>query len=375
MALRAEPLRVLSLFAGVGWLDVAVKLAVPRARTVCYVEREAYAAAALVARMEDASLDRAPVWDDVCTFDAVPWRGAVDLVCGGFPCQDISVAGNGAGLDGERSGLWREYARIVRDLRPRLVFVENSAALANRGLDRVLGDLAALGFDAEWTVLRASDVGAPHERARLFILARLPDAIGGDELRDEPGRSGGARRTGAAKPRDVGARMGHADGARLEGDGTRGAVADATRDVADAARLGRSEGGTGTGAQGKTGALGAGGTGEDVAHAVRLGYQPVEGDAVGEEWHARTAPCSDGGRVPTWPPGPDDADGWARVLGAAPDLAPAIEPTFRGVAHGQRAGLDVCVCSRNDRLHAAGNGVVSLAAAVALRVLADRRGW
>lgn len=99
----------------------------------------------------------------------------VDVLCGGFPCQDISVAatgeGAGLGLDGERSGLWREFARLVRELRPRYVVVENSPALVIRGLDRVLADLADCGMDAVWTVIRASEVGARHRRERMFICA------------------------------------------------------------------------------------------------------------------------------------------------------------------------------------------------------------
>jgi DNA (cytosine-5)-methyltransferase 1 len=95
----------------------------------------------------------------------------VDIVCGGFPCQDISHAGRGAGLDGERSGLWSEYVRLIRALRPRYVVVENVSALIARGLDRVLGDLAELGLDAEWSMLSACAMGAPHTRERLFIVA------------------------------------------------------------------------------------------------------------------------------------------------------------------------------------------------------------
>lgn len=96
----------------------------------------------------------------------------VDLICGGFPCQDISVANiAGKGLDGERSGLWSEFARIIRELRPRYVLIENVANLINRGLDRVLCDLAASGYDAEWQTLRASSFGLPHRRKRLFIVA------------------------------------------------------------------------------------------------------------------------------------------------------------------------------------------------------------
>jgi DNA (cytosine-5)-methyltransferase 1 len=94
-----------------------------------------------------------------------------DVLCGGFPCQDISNAGKRAGIDGERSGLWSEYARIIGELRPRYVVVENVAALLGRGIERVLGDLAALGFDAEWHCIPASAVGAPHRRDRVWIVA------------------------------------------------------------------------------------------------------------------------------------------------------------------------------------------------------------
>jgi DNA (cytosine-5)-methyltransferase 1 len=145
-------------------------------RTVCAVECDPYAAGVLLARQNGGTLAAFPVWDDVRTFDGKAWRGRVDVVSGGFPCQDISIAGTGAGLDGARSGLWREYARIVGEVRPRFVCVENSPALTHRGLDRVLADLAALGYDAEWGVLGASDVGAPHRRERIWILAYLPDA-------------------------------------------------------------------------------------------------------------------------------------------------------------------------------------------------------
>jgi len=164
-------LSAISLFAGGGGLDLGLERA-GIARTVCRVEHEAYACAVLAARAQDGSLDDAPIWSDVATFDGKPWRGVVDLVAGGFPCQDISSAGKGAGIiEGARSGLWREFARIIREVEPRYVFVENVSALIVRGLDVVLGDLAAMGFDAEWGVFRASDVGAPHRRERVFILA------------------------------------------------------------------------------------------------------------------------------------------------------------------------------------------------------------
>lgn len=104
----------------------------------------------------------------------------VEVICGGFPCQDISCAGRGAGLAGARSGLWREYARLVGELRPRYVIVENVAALLGRGLSEVLGDLAALGYDAQWHCIPAAAVGAPHRRDRIWIIACRADA---DETR------------------------------------------------------------------------------------------------------------------------------------------------------------------------------------------------
>ncbi|MBH9204880.1 DNA cytosine methyltransferase [Pseudomonas aeruginosa] len=144
-------------------------------RTVCAVEFEPYAASVLVARQNDGILPPFPIWDDVRTFDGRPWRGLVDVVSGGFPCQDISAAGNGAGIDGERSGLWREMARIVGEVRPRFVFVENSPLLVRRGLAVVLGDLTELGYDSGWCVMGAADVGAPHQRDRIWIVAHAND--------------------------------------------------------------------------------------------------------------------------------------------------------------------------------------------------------
>ncbi|EPJ7991112.1 DNA cytosine methyltransferase [Pseudomonas aeruginosa] len=159
----------LALFAGAGGGILGGHLL--GWRTVCAVEFEPYAASVLVARQNDGILPPFPIWDDVRTFDGRPWRGLVDVVSGGFPCQDISAAGNGAGIDGERSGLWREMARIVGEVRPRFVFVENSPLLVRRGLAVVLGDLTELGYDARWCVMGAADVGAPHQRDRIWILA------------------------------------------------------------------------------------------------------------------------------------------------------------------------------------------------------------
>ena len=162
-------LRELALFAGAGGGILGGVLL--GWRTVCAVEIDTYAASVLVARQNDGHLSPFPVWDDVRTFDGRPWRGIVDVISGGFPCQDISTAGKGAGIDGERSGLWREFARIVGEVRPRFVFVENSPALTSRGLGRVLGDLAGMGYDAEWGCVSAADAGCVHLRRRLWVLA------------------------------------------------------------------------------------------------------------------------------------------------------------------------------------------------------------
>lgn len=167
---HTQGLRELALFAGAGGGILGGHLL--GWRTVCAVEWADYPRRVLLARQRDGILPRFPIWDDVQTFDGNPWRGRVDVVSGGFPCQDISAAGKGAGIDGARSGMWFHMARIVREVRSRFVFVENSPMLTSRGLGRVLGDLAAMGYDAEWGVLGAIDAGGPHKRDRIWIVAR-----------------------------------------------------------------------------------------------------------------------------------------------------------------------------------------------------------
>lgn len=156
-------MKVGSLFAGIGGLDLGLERA--GMEIVWQVENEPYCKRVLAKHWPDVKR-----WDDVRTF---PPEGdwSCDLICGGFPCQDISFAGKGAGIDGERSGLWSEFARIIRTLRPCYVLVENVPAILVRGLDRVLGDLAACGYDAEWSTLSACSMGAPHMRQRVFIVA------------------------------------------------------------------------------------------------------------------------------------------------------------------------------------------------------------
>lgn len=162
-----KPLTFGSLFAGIGGFDLGFE----RAGLVCRWQVEINEFARKVLAKHWPNVRR---HDDVKTFPPEVSgldEFRVDVICGGFPCQDISPAGRRAGIDGERSGLWREFARIVRVLRPQYVVVENSADLVHRGLGRVLGDLAAIGFDAEWSELSACTLGASHMRNRLFVVA------------------------------------------------------------------------------------------------------------------------------------------------------------------------------------------------------------
>ncbi|HQM51539.1 MAG TPA: DNA cytosine methyltransferase [bacterium] len=188
----------LALFAGAGGGILGGHLL--GWRTICAVEFDPYARDVLLARQNDGCLPPFPVWDDVRTFDGRPWRGSVDVVSGGFPCQDISAAGKGAGIGGERSGLWSEMARIVGEVQPRFVWVENSPMLVGRGLGLVLLDLAAMGFSARWGVVGACDAGAPYQRDRIWIAAFSNSACWGDwgeHAQPDFGHCGGVAGTGA----------------------------------------------------------------------------------------------------------------------------------------------------------------------------------
>ncbi len=181
---KTNGLRELALFAGAGGGILGGKML--GWRTVCAVEWDAYAASVLVARQNDKTLDPFPIWSDIQTFDGRPWRGRVDVISGGFPCQDISCAGKGAGIDGERSSMWGHMARIVDEVRPQYVFVENSPMLVGRGLTRVLGDFASLGYDARWGIVGAHHVAAPHKRDRIWIVAHATGAGNRRKLRAIP---------------------------------------------------------------------------------------------------------------------------------------------------------------------------------------------
>lgn len=164
--------RIGSLCTGYGGLDIAA-LAVFGGTLAWCADNDKHVSTILAARYPDV-----PNLGDLT---ALTWSEVtpVDIICAGFPCQDISFSGRGAGIEkGVRSGIWRNIVTGIRTLRPTLIVVENVAAIRSRGLNRVLGDLATLGYDASWTSIRASDVGAAHRRERVFILAYRPDRKG-----------------------------------------------------------------------------------------------------------------------------------------------------------------------------------------------------
>jgi len=160
------PLTFGSLFAGIGGIDLGFE----RAGLECkwQVEINEFARKVLEKHWPEV-----PKHDDIRTFKPTP----VDVICGGFPCQDISKAGKGEGIKGRQSGLWYEMLRVIREVRPRFAVVENVSALRKRGLSVVLGGLADIGFNAEWFCVNATQFGAPHQRRRMFIVGWNPHAV------------------------------------------------------------------------------------------------------------------------------------------------------------------------------------------------------
>lgn len=372
----------ISLCAGGGGLDIGVDLAVRNARCVCRVEHEAYACEILASRVEEEALDEAPLWTDLRTFDGRPWRGIVDCVVAGYPCQPFSVAGRRRGEEDPRH-LWPQIARILGECRPGYVFLENVAGHLRLGFDSVLVDLAALGFDAVWGCVRASEVGASHRRERLFVLAARAMEDGNDGQRFE---SDEEVQAGWITSGDAGGAVAHAGGqcgqVRPESDEQRRQTeaAEYGSPLGDALRLER-EPGPGRRGVRQDGAAGADAKDADGRRELQSGNKgrgragPARGDAgvadaeqpgpqrARPEDTARRSESAafreDGGALPLFPPGPGDVEAWREIL----DRWPEVEPAVRGMADG--------LAPRVDRLRLCGNGVVPIQAAYAFCALWD----
>jgi DNA (cytosine-5)-methyltransferase 1 len=186
----------LDLFSGIGGNTTALREWV---KTVAYCEINPYAKAVLLSRMGDGSIPTVPIWDDITTLRGDMFDIPIDIIVGGFPCQDISCAGSGAGLAGECSGLFFEIVRLAKEIKPQFLFLENVAAIRTRGLDTVVETLADIGYDCRWGAISAYDMGAPHKRERWFLLAnsRSGRQCGGGEGEDEQPRGAQTVSSGA----------------------------------------------------------------------------------------------------------------------------------------------------------------------------------
>ena len=323
MDLRAS--RILSVCTGTGMLDVGVRVAIPSARVVCCVEHEAYAAHLLASRMEEEVLGPAPVWTNLHTFHGAEWRGRLDGIIGGYPCQPFSVAGKRLG-DKDPRHLWPSLRGIIRDGEVGWCFFENVPGHVNQGLREVLQDLESLGFrvvtpegEPTFGLFSAEEVGASHKRERLFILAYRTDAEWWARKR---------RAETGTRPKECGRRRSPVGG---------GALA-------------------------------------DPGSGRRSGAEPIVGEGCGaprEEWGQQANGLE--GLCGVFAPGPGNLRIWGRIVsdGSLNGLAPATQPGVRMLADGVALVVDE---SRRDQLRAIGNGVVPLQAAYALSVLARRAG-
>ena len=160
----------LALCSGVGGLERGIASVFENYRTVCHVEGEAYAVACIISKMEKGFLHEAPIWSDLRTFDGSKWRGHVDVISSGFPCQPFSKAGNTLGIDDPRY-LWPDVSRIIGEVRPNIVILENVPNVLEHVGKNIFGDLSKMGYCCSWGIVRASDANAPHQRRRFFAVA------------------------------------------------------------------------------------------------------------------------------------------------------------------------------------------------------------
>lgn len=328
MVLR--PRNGLSLCAGGGGLDLGLMLAEPSYHTRAFVEWEDWPRAVLIAAQRAGYFAPAPIWTDLRTFDARPFRGAFDIVLAGYPCQPFSAAGKRAGANDPRH-LWPDVARVIADCRPEWVFLENVPGHVTLGLETVLRELWGLGYTPAAGLFSAAEVGAPHQRLRIFILAHT----------DEPASRHRSLQPGGEQ--------------RLHPQG--GSTGAGHHQLVDAESDGRCEGRSGPELWlGRDAAsASAGGTMADPGRAELEGIQRSQRKS-GRRQIPDGYPALPG-RAGLHPPGPGDHAGWAVVLASRPDLAPAL-------------GFDDCLAWAR-RLAADPEGPIAAAAEPALRRMAD----
>jgi DNA (cytosine-5)-methyltransferase 1 len=334
----------LGLCAGTGMLDYGLHIGLEylgcQSRVLGYVERDAFAASNLLARMEDKAMEPVFVWagnlEDV-RFSR--WHGCLDFIVAGIPCQPWSAAGKQAGTDDSR-WIWPDIARGIRDAEPRLCWLENVRGLVSGGgLEFVLSDLACLGFDVEWGVIAASDVGASHERERVFILAyHKGERLAGGGLSESGGRRNAA--TSCGRGADV-ADSNCQSNWRLpiREESANPIHCQPSSILADASKPGSQR--------------------REQRRASGSGHGPAASRSVAEL-------CE----IPIFAPGPADSR-WADIIERFPYIAPATESGVRGVVNGVAVVVDE---SKPDQLRCVGNGVVPLQAAFAFVTLARRAG-
>ena len=331
----------MALCAGVGGLELGLGLAIGDYRCICYAEREAYGVAILAARIRDGLLDDAPIWDDIGTFDGCPWRGRVDIISAGFPCQPWSDAGQRRGVQDHR-WIWPDIARIIREVEPRYVFLENVPGLLNGGGNPVFGSLADMGFDTEWGRFSAAGIGAPHLRQRIFILARRRES-------NEPGshsNSNGSRQQEHKATEEDCSRVGN----------------DERRDPGIICKIISNPGGSGQrtseseislGQQDTDRSCHGEGDGSDAYEVLAIRAGPIEGEISGEE------PTHPNHFRRPWRTGGEE--GWRSQLENRSWWE--VEPPVGRVVDGAPDWVD--------RIRACGNGVVP---AVAARAYIELRG-
>lgn len=338
---------VLSLCSGAGGLELGLKLAMPGTRTVCYVEGEVYAAAQLAARMADETMDAAPVWSDVKSFDPEPWRGRVDIITAGYPCQPFSIAGAKRAEKDPRH-LWPFIREIVRTIEPRICFFENVSHHLRLGFEQVHDDLRSMGFSVAAGLFTAEEVGAPHKRERLFILAyRHGDRCIGEQ-RPPAGKDDPQRRSQCFE-NTVPSRNSHAAG-RIPLHETGSSSPKSGQGLSDSQSAMADTACSGTGIDQCNARIGTGGDSQSVANSYGAGLERQPRHERAPEWADFIAEYG----IPLWPPAPGGHEQWGHV----PD---ALKPAVHRMADG--------MANRVDRLRACGNGVVPLVAAYAFRTL------